>query len=420
MMARLKRLEECQWWKPEQLHEERERQLRLLIQTIYNDVPFYRELMDQRGLCPSDIKGVADLPKLPIMTKQMLRSQSIERITRNTGYSTYDACSSGSTGQPFCIKEDSETAGWYRASFLLALEWGGWQSGEPHLQTGMTLSRPQGRRLTDVVLHTYYVSAYDLSDSRLEANLKLIERHSLQYLMGYPGSLYYLALHAMAQGWNQPLKAIYTWGDTLLESQRAVIEKAFGAKVYDQYGCAEGIQVSAQCGANNGYHVHALDVIVEYVDDFGNPVSPDQVGNLLLTRLHPGPTPLVRYKVGDLGIAGNQNPCSCGRGFELMAAIRGRESDVIITPSGNRLIVHYFTGIIEYFTQVEAFQVVQTDSDTIILRIVPSDGYTPEIGRQIVSLLQARGAADLRIEIELVSEIPLTAGGKRRFVIRDI
>lgn len=103
-----------------------------------------------------------------------------------------------------------------------------------------------------------------------------------------------------------------------------------------------------------------------------------------------------------------------------MAAIRGRESDVIITPSGNRLIVHYFTGIIEYFTQVEAFQVVQTDSDTIILRIVPSDGYTPEIGRQIVSLLQARGAADLRIEIELVSEIPLTAGGKRRFVIRDI
>jgi len=96
--------------------------------------------MDHAGVKPGDIRHPQDLSRLPIVTKRMLRSGYPHLTTRNTGMKTFEVSSSGSTGTNFYVKEDPATAGWHRASFLLAVEWAGWQIGEPHLQTGMTLS----------------------------------------------------------------------------------------------------------------------------------------------------------------------------------------------------------------------------------------------------------------------------------------
>lgn len=420
MMSRLKYLEEGQWWSKDQLDAARDRELRKLVQTIYQDVPFYRQHMESRGIHPGDIRSVVDIVHLPVTDKAELRTQPPVAVTRRTGQRTYKACSSGSTGQPFCIQEDAYTAGWYRAAFLLSLEWGGWKIGNPHLQTGMTLSRSPGRWLKDKLLHTSYVSAFDLSDRHLTAMLEQIEKYSIRYLMGYPGSMWLLAQHAQSLGWNQPLNAVFTWGDTLSGKQRSIIETAFSTRVLDQYGCGEGIQVSAQCGSGEGYHVHSLDVIVEYLDDNDQPVDRNTPGHLVLTRLHAGPTPLVRYRVGDIGVSGDQTPCDCGRCFERMQSIMGRETDVILTPDGNRMIVHFFTGVLEYFPEIQAFQVEQTVREAITLRIVPAATYTSTVEAVMIDRLRAAGAHDLKIEIDLVSEIPFTAAGKRRFVVSQL
>jgi phenylacetate-coenzyme A ligase PaaK-like adenylate-forming protein len=210
-----------------------------------------------------------------------------------------------------------------------------------------------------------------------------------------------------------------TWGDNLYHHYRKTIEDAFKTRVFDTYGCAEGMHVSAQCGAGGNYHVHTLDVIVEYLDDHGEPVSPSQPGNLILTRLYPGPMPLIRYKVGDVGIAGESHVCRCGRGYDVMQSIQGRDTDVVLTPSGNRLIVHFFTGILEYFEEIDSFQVVQEDPSSIILRVVPAGEFSNETRQRVIDALRRKGA-DLHIELELVKEIPLPPSGKRRFVINKL
>jgi len=179
------------------------------------------------------------------------------------------------------------------------------------------------------------------------------------------------------------------------------------------------MQIAAQCGEENTYHIHALDVIVEFLDDEGNPVRSGQPGNIVLTRLYPGPMPLIRYRVGDVGIAGNGRRCSCGRGYDLMGSIQGRDTDVVITPTGNRLIVHFFTGILEHFPEIESFQVVQESMESMVIRIVPTEQFSEESSDRIVAALQEKGATGIRIEIELVGQIPLTPGGKRRFVISN-
>lgn len=409
MMARLRFLREAQWWDPERLEEERRKRLRDLLAVACREVPFYRSLF---GDLPTD------LGRIPPATKEALRAAYPDRTTRDTGQRFYESCSSGSTGVNFCVREDPETTGWHRASFLLALEWSGWRIGEPHLQTGMTLRRGLVKGVKDRLLRCAYVSAFDLSDAALDQALKILDHRRIAHLRGYPGSLYYLARRALETGWNRPLRGIVTWGDTLYAHYRETIERAFGARVLDTYGIGEGMQVSAQCEERGLYHVHALDVIVECVDDEGRPVPAGQTGHLLLTRLHPGPMPLIRYRVGDLGVM-SASPCLCGRGFSTMESIQGRDTDVVVTPSGNRLIVHFFTGILNHFPEVESFQVTQESPDAILVRVVPADGFSRETADRIVAALREKGA-DLEIEVDTVDEIPAAPSGKRRFVINRV
>lgn len=416
MMQRLAFLRNAQWWTPEQLIAYQHQELQRLIQTIYDEVPYTRSLMDERGLRPQDIQTREDLQKLPVMTKDMIRAQVGDQLVRPTGQATYDACSSGSTGSPLCVKEDSYTAGWYRAAFMLALEWLGWTPGLPHVQTGMSLKRTRGRWIKDLMLRCHYVSAYDLTDKHLDEILDYMEQHQTKYLWGYPGSIYFLAKRAKERGWNQPLIGAATWGDNLYAHYREMIESAFHTRVTDTYGIGEGTQISAQCGEGTHYHIFSTDVITEFLDDQDRPVPDGEVGNVIVTRLHPGPQPLIRYKIGDIAISGGWRKCACGRGFEILESVQGRDTDVIVTPSGNRLIVHFFTGILEYFTQVETFQIVQEESESIRLLIVPNAGYNSEVADEILRQLREKGA-DIDIHIELVQDVPVGKSGKRRFVI---
>jgi len=417
MMQRLRQLEHMQWWPREQIEGERNRRLAKLVATSYSEVPFYRDLFDRAGVKVADIRCPADLRKLPVVTKSMLREAYPDRCCRTGRGATYETSTSGSTGRNFRVREDRETAAWYRASFLLALEWAGWRIGQPHVQIGMTTQRNLEQRLKDALLGCHYVSGFDLTNQALDRCLALLERKSIQHVWGYPGSLFCLARRAQQVGWNTRLTSIVTWGDQLHSQYRDVIERAFGVRVCDTYGCAEGMQIAAQCGTGTSYHLHELDVVVEYLDDQDNPVQSGTPGRVVLTRLHAGPTPFIRYEVGDIGIGAGEKNCACGRRLRLLESIQGRNADYVLTPSGNRLIVHFFTGILEHFYEIDSFQVIQDRADTIRLHIVPGPGYNRQIQRKIQNALRHRGA-DMIIEVQAVSEIPLTPGGKRRFIVR--
>ncbi len=419
LFQRLSWLEQSQWWDRERVEAERNQRLAALIDIAYREVPFYRDLLDEARVKPADIRCPEDLLKLPIVTKAMLRANYPHRTCRDTGFRTYEVATSGSTGANFRTREDMRTAGWYRASFLLALDWAGWHIGERHLQTGMNATRSLDRRLKDWVLRCHYVSAAQLSDATLDQHLDVIDRYRLSHVWGYPGSLYFLARRARQLRWNRPLRSLVTWGDSLHPHFRTTIEDTFQCRVHDTYGVAEGFQISAQCGHGSTYHNHAFDTVVEYVNDAGDPVPEGQPGNLIVTRLWPGPMPFIRYQIGDVGVSARSRSCACGRHWEVMESIQGRATDNVVTPTGNRLVVHFFTGLLETFPEIDSFQVLQERVESMTLRIVPTALYSAESETRIKKTLHERGA-DLNIEIERVKEIPLTPGGKRRFVLSSV
>jgi len=420
MMRRLRHLEKAQWWDPDRVAAARDRALAELVRVAYAEVPFYRDHLDAAGVDPRAIATPRDLLRIPVVTKAMLRARYPDGTTRATGQRTFEACSSGSTGVNFCVREDMETAGWYRASFLLALEWSGWRIGEPHLQTGITPERRSERAWKDRILRCRYASAYDMTDAHLDRCLETIERERLGYVFGYPASLYYLARRAAAAGWNLPLRSAVTWGDMLHPHWRREIEAVFRTRVYDTYGCGEGFQIAAQCGEGAVYHVHALDVVVHYVDEQGNEVPEGRPGHVAITRLHPGPMPMIRYLLGDSAVRMPARRCACGRGFELMQGIEGRSGDVVVTPSGNRLIVHFFTGVLEHFRSIATFQVIQEESDRLLVRIVPGAGFDDSVPPAVRERLRDRGVTDMRIEVEVTDAIERPKSNKHRFILSRV
>lgn len=417
--GRLDYLRQAQWWSPEKIVETRNQALSNLMRIASTEVPFYRELLAGRGLSWQDFKRAEDLRKLPVLGKADLRPAYPDRLTRPTGQRTYEARSSGSTGANFAVREDAETAGQYRASFMLSLEWAGWRMGEPHLQMGMTPRETLDRRLKDLFFGCHYESAQQLSDRNLDRILGVIEAKKLRNVWGYPVSVYLLARRAALLGWNQPMRSVVTWGDMLVARYRRSIEEAFQVKVTDTYGCGEGFQIAAQCNEGR-YHLHALDCVVELLDEAGEPVGPGEEGRVVVTRLHPGPMPLIRYNVGDVASrAADSAACLCGRGFELLDSIHGRTADMVITPSGNRLIVHFFTGTLEHIREIVMFQVVQRSAGHLLVRVVAKP-FEQSLAARIIQALVDQGLNDMHIEVEPVDTIPVSPAGKRKFILSEL
>lgn len=400
MLEHLAELRQQQWLKFPEIEQIQQERLSRLVAVAYGP--------DRAG---------AALASLPMTTKGELNRRFVDYRPRR---SDFVAASSGSTGKNTRVWCNNPTAARYRACFMLALEWSGWQMGEPHVQTGMNVGRGWMRRIKDWWLHTHYVSCLDLTPAHAKRTLELIESQSIQHLWGYPGALYVLAQQAELMGWNRPLRGIVTWGDSLYDHYRGKIESVFRTSVYNTYGIGEGIQVAAQCGEGNHYHIHALDTIVESVDDDGHPVPPGSMGHALLTRFDPGPMPLVRYRVGDM-VTLIEGTCKCGRELPLLAKVDGRDTDIIRTPSGRALIVHFFTGLFEHYPFVDSFLVRQSVLERLDIQVV----LTPaEDGKQAVEAIRsdlvARGLTDLELNIDIVDQIPTAPSGKRRFVISEI
>lgn len=408
--------EQSQRWDAARLCEVQNSNLHETVTTAYCEVPFYKDLYDRNHVDINRIDSVERLRELPVVTKEMLREAYPHYCTRDTGHPWHEYCTSGSSGRPFAVRVDSLSMSHARALMLLRANYSGWDIGDPFLQTGMTLDRGIEKYLKDKLLRVAYVSAFDLSDAVLDGYLGIIENRKLDYVMGYPGSIYFMARRAREVGFNRKMKGIVTWGDNLYPYFRKLIETQFGCRVTDTYGCGEGIQVAAQCEKGN-YHIFMPHVALEIVDDRGDPVPDGELGSILLTRLDPGAMPLIRYSVGDIGRKSADTGCACGRSLEILSSIDGRDTDVIETPNGNHLIVHFFTGIFEYYQTIDTFKVIQKEKGGIVIQIVPRPDFTEQELVKIEQEIHTKGDHDLSIRFEVVNEIPLEKSNKRRFVI---
>jgi phenylacetate-CoA ligase len=424
IMKHLRDLEKSQWYSPDQLEELQRKKLRLIIQHSYNNVPYYHKIFRELDLKPNDIKTVHDLSKLPVLTKEIVRNNTDNLVAgkKNVG-ELIESCSSGSTGEPLKYYLTQESHDLLYAAAFRGWGWAGYSMGDkivnlagfPYQMIGKS---KLSKRFAYAITRHQFLQAFNLDENTIDRYIEFIRKYKPKVIQGYSSSVYLLAkalkkyeIHDI-----QP-HAIITHGETLSREMRQTIENQFGCNAFDGYG-GEGMLIAMQCGVHDGYHLTTENLVVEFIKQ-NEYVSAGELGEIVLTNLTNYGMPFIRYKIGDAGKP-SDDTCSCGRGLPLMQSIEGRVPDMIITPSGKVLIVHFFTGLFEYIEGVDQFQILQRKTDELIVRLAKNSKFDDTDEAQIIKEIQGYAGDDMEIIMEFVEEIPVSSSGKRRFVISKV
>jgi phenylacetate-CoA ligase len=405
-----------------------EEKLQRLIEFAYREVPYYRDKFAELHLVPADIRHLEDLQKLPVLGKEDIKD--IRKFGPGGGIlGTFTRTTSGSTGAPRKVMVSREaalieTALFYRFLFSMGYEWGDriiqlW--GSPIVRSGSPIARLVESVRTSVSRRIHNVRRFDtykVNGEAIAEVVSLVRDNTPQILRGYTSSVYATAVEMIRKGIGADLKGITTTAEKLFDYQRIAIEKAFGPKVYDQYGCGESNSIAFECEKHTGLHVASEHVVLELLDDGGKAVGAE-CGRVTITDLDNYAMPLIRYENGDLA-KWAKNECPCGRGLPLLEEIEGRIYEMLDVPGNRRIHGGFFDEIYVELGfgdryRIDDLRVVQEDLYNYKLEFVMDGTLSAEDIREL-KRKYAQYLGDVNVEVSYVEEIPATKAGKRQFI----
>ncbi len=388
-----------------------------MLQHAGDHSPYYRDLFAAEGIAPGPDFRLTDLPKIPLLTRDILQEHG-SRILCPDSVGHYADSSGGSTGQPVNFYHDQAYVCWARANEQLYLGWMNIRAGDrTAIFWGADRDLKEESLYVRLMLRlnrVYQLNSFNMSEARIAGFLDRLNHIRPRYIYGYASSLYHVARFITE---NRPLRfrpvAIRSSAEMLYDFQREEIERSFGAPVHNFYGSREVNNVAAECSAHDGLHVFASGRIVEIVDNQGQPLPAGEVGQVAVTDLTNRAFPFIRYLNGDLA-ARLDGPCPCGRTYPRLEKIAGRSSD-IMEVDGNQIHGEYFTHLFYGRPEIKAFQLIQETEREFTLLIIPraENPDTTFFKDKIVEKL----GRNISLKIALTDHIPPTAGGKHRFTV---
>jgi phenylacetate-CoA ligase len=364
----LKKWRSTDTYSEEKLENCQNENLKKILLHAVKTVPTYKHI-NLKGNCPK-----LWLNEFPILTKEILRNSKeslISNVFKKEDLIAYS--SSGSSGVQSTVYMTKKEQSIIRAILTHWWEWSGYKIGKPIVQTGMTIDRGFLKTIKDFLFRTKYINAFSLTNWQLKTLCKEFDTKKSHFLGGYASSLNVIAEYAINNNYNIEFKSVISWGDKMFNHYQKNITKAFNTKVYDTYACNEGFLIAAEMDIKYKY-IMTPHVYVEILDDDNNAVLDGEMGNIVVTRLDGYSMPLIRYKIGDLGIKlpREKYPKKRKLNYPLLQQVIGRETDVIFLPDGKKLIVHSFTGIFEYIPEIKQFKVIQEEINSITIQYIKS------------------------------------------------
>lgn len=421
---------QTQWWPQERLREYQLAKLRRLLEHCYNTVPYYRDTWSEIGFDPRKVHTLEDLHRLPVLTKETIRSQPERFISSAPPFHYRLAQTGASTGNPLVFLRDANASDRAWALYLRLFAWAGYSPGDPvaNLWGLAVVPSKSLRRAFGLLLarlrREHLFDAFKMDEGYAYRMLDSLSRIRPVLLRGYVSALETLARYQARSPRHLPsLRGILTTAEKLTEEQRRILEGAFQCPVFDQYGCGECLAIAYECERHHGLHLCVEHCLLEVVDASGNPLPAGETGEVVVTDLDNFVMPFIRYKNGDLATMASEM-CPCGRGLPLVASVEGRVSDIIRGLDGQQVHGEFFSHLLEevYWPsrfEVSQFQVVQHRDMSVTWKVVatirPSE-------RDVRTLIQhtRRYLGPLPVRVEFVETIPLTAAGKRRFTISEL
>ncbi len=305
------------------------------VKHVWDNVPYYRAKMEEKGVTPDDIKGIEDLHKLPFITKDDLREcYPYGLLAKPLKDCVRIQSTSGTTGKrvvAFYTQADIDL--WEECCARAIVAAGG--SNEDVCQVSYGYGLFTGGPGLNGGSHKVGCLTVPTSSGNTERQIMFIRDLNATILCCTPSYAAYLAESMKEMGLTPdqiPLKAGIFGAEAWSEEMRRDIEAALGIKAYDIYGLTElsGPGVSFECSAQTGMHINEDHFIAEIIDPDTLEVLPEgSKGELVFTAITKEAFPMIRYRTKDICQL-NYEPCPCGRTHVKMCKPMGRSDDMLI------------------------------------------------------------------------------------------
>ncbi len=416
-------------WSTDALHDLQLGLLRRLLRHAYQHTAHYRDVMDAHDIRPEDIDSVADLRRLPLLDKETVRATMNARLSAAPPHATITKSTSGTTGEPVVVKYNAESRHWRDATRWRGYGWGGyrigmramhyWGAGPP----AKSWFKRQKVALDHALKRDLYVDSTPRGESALAAAVAQLRRFQPDVMVAYAAGAAALARYINDQklrDWK-PIPVL-VGAERLWPHDREAIETAFGP-AFETYGAREVMMIGSECEIHDGLHVSMETMIVEVIvrasDGSTRAARPGETGEVVITDLHNLACPMIRYVNGDLAVAHGESICACGRTLERIGPVEGRTTETLRDGRGNAVSGLVFNILFGVMDQVaKHFQVVQRLDGSIVMRIVPQTGERlPDTNHHSIHAFADKYLPGAPFAIEYVTEIPLSAAGKRKVVV---
>ena len=305
------------------------------VKHVYDNVEYYRNLMDEKGVKPEDIKGIEDLHKLPFLTKADLRdAYPYGLLAKPLSECVRIQSTSGTTGRrvvAFYTQHDVDL--WEDCCARAIVAAGGTKEDVCQVAYGYGLFT--GGPGLNGGSHKVGCLTLPMSSGNTERQIQFMTDLKATILCCTPSYAAYIGESLKEQGYKPediPLKAGIFGAEPWTEEMRQSIQNTLGIKAYDIYGLTEtsGPGVSFECSEQTGMHVNEDHFIAEIIDpDTGEVLPEGSKGELVFTSLDKEAFPLLRYRTRDICVL-SRKKCSCGRTLIKMAKPMGRTDDMLI------------------------------------------------------------------------------------------
>ncbi len=424
-LRHLAEYEANQWLPPERVAAVQWDKLQRLLRHCWDQVPYYRRVWSAAGATPDDIRSMADFERLPTLTKADIRAHHEDLHARDHRDRMLYKSTSGSTGEPLRL-------GYTRESFerRIAVMWRGygWAGSRMGRRTLYLWGAPvdagiTSRKLKDRLYHGAFnrriLNTYLMADANMATYADEIDRFRPEVIVGYVNPIVRLAQWLVDSGRRvHAPQSILGAAEALHPPQRALIERAFGCKAFNTYGCREFMLVASECEAQDGLHVSADHLVVELVD-VQSATDGSRIGELAVTDLHNWGMPFVRYRNGDTAVAA-EGACRCGRGLPRLAKVVGRTLDALRTPEGRVVPGEFFPFVFNDIPGVRRFRVVQRARERLEISLVVDAAYDAAAERRAREQIATVFGSAMAVDIACVDELPLGPSGKTRVTVSEL
>ena len=392
-------------------------------------VPYYREVLTSAG---AFLNGNIDLSRfrhIPFLTKDILRSQ-FDQLKSDDLHSRhwYKNTSGGSTGEPVVFIQDSLYSDLNNATAIIRYERLGKRLGEPHVQLWgserdiLQASIGLRAKLGNFLRNYTFLNSFRMTEEDMAHYVSIIKSIKPKIIVSYAQSAYELAQYINSEGIHiTGVGAVMTCAGTLLPFMRQEIQQAFRCEVFNHYGSREVGGIASETLAHDGLHVDMYTHLVEVVDSSGEPVQPGETGKIIVTGLHNFAMPLIRYRIGDLGIPATE-PSGAALGISRLQTVTGRTVDIFITADGTRVDGEYFTHLVYFRDWIKKFQFVQESHNLVVFRVIRR--YDANFEERELSDIEDKiklvMGQDCQVRFDFVDEIPSSASGKYRYTISKV